>query len=179
MSSNEKIFLAIAPTPQQTLAVLSGNGKVMDRFSTPIRGAAALDQICDLLYYRFYEADCFSNVILTGYDGDPWPENIEDLLEKQPGIFYFDILHGAAVRAILTMDTWLCEDPAFRRLELITHLCSLRHQRKSLEHPGKALLEWALNRAREQAIEFEKKLQNERNHIVILDEVLTGDELPF
>jgi hypothetical protein len=178
MSNRETFYLAAAPSSRRTRAVLTKNGEVVDRTLIPVKGVAARDEIADFLYGNLVKANYFSNVIFTCFAEDPWPEGLETLLEDRPGLFHLDILEGNAARLILTMDTWIREDPFFRRLELIAHLCTLQRQQGSLEHPGLVLLEWAINRAKDQVISLEEKLKDRCSNIM-RQEIRNHDDLLF
>lgn len=161
----ETLFCAIASTSRSIRAVLTRDGKVMARFFSSAARAVALEEFSDFLSHNVWKVGLLSFVVFTGYGrGRIWAElkTIFKEREERLGLTSFDNLHGSDVRQILAMDAWLEEDPAFRRLELLAHLCARSH-RKPHDPPEQVHLEWVINKTRDQLVHVQQKLEEERS----------------
>lgn len=157
------LYCAIASTSGSLRAVLTKDGKVLNRFFSSAKNAVALEEFYGFLSHNIWKVGLLSYVIFTGYGrGTIWAELKTLFNERAPGSFAFDILQGVDVHQVLAMDTWLQEDPAFRRLELLAHLCA-RPRRLHSDPPEQVHLEWVLNKTRDQLIYVQQKLWEEQN----------------
>lgn len=148
----ETFFCAVAPEARATRAVLMKDGKVLNCFFSPAQEAIALEELSDFISYNLRNAGHFRSVVFTGYGHSPRWKKLRAFAAEHSCAYFLDILQGNDVQHILTLDAHSYEDPALRRLELIAHLCSRQRKLLSLHPPEKVLLEWTLNRSRDQIL---------------------------
>ena len=147
----ETYYCALAITSKSIRAVLIKAGKVLDRFFINAGSAVALEEFSDFVFHNLRHAKHLAHVIFIGCGrGRRWAR-LKALIKQRPGLFHLDILHGPDIDWILAMDKLLRDDPAFHQLELLACISSLRDG-KPLDSPEKVLMEWMLNRSRDQIL---------------------------
>jgi hypothetical protein len=154
MNNGETYFCAIDPTPGSTRAVLVRDGELLSRFLTSARGERMMGDFSDFLHKNLQKAGYFSLVIFTGYIHKHRWVRLKAFLNEHhghPGLFQLELLRGPDIHQIFAMDTQFDDDQVFGQLELIAHLCSLRHNREPIGPPGKVRLDWMLNRKKEKS----------------------------
>lgn len=151
------LFCAIGYASGSIRAVLTNEGKVLGRFFSSADKEVALEDFYGFLAHHVWKVGLLSYVVFTGYGrGRIWADLKTLLEDKGSSFFSFNVLQGADVHKILTMDTWFQDDPAFRRLELLAHLCA---RPRGTEPPEQVHLEWLMNKTRDRLIHVQQKLR--------------------
>lgn len=156
------LFCAIAFTSSSIRALLTEDGKVVDRFFSAAPKTYALEEFWSFLRDNILKGDRLNYVVCTGYgSGHTWTE-LKTFLEKRSDSVSLDILKGPDVQQILTMDSWFQEYATFRKLELLAYLYA-RFRGQNPGPPEQIHLEWVINKTRDQLIYVQQKLRGERN----------------
>ena len=160
----ETYYCALAITSKSIKAVLIKDGKVLDRFFINAGIAVALEELSDFIFENLRHAKHFANVIFTGCGrGRRWTR-LQKLLEERSGLFHLHTLHGPDIDRILAMDRMLRNFQSYHQLELLAYICEQRDP-EPLDSPSKTLMEWMLNRTRDQVLhltDIDRKLQERR-----------------
>jgi hypothetical protein len=147
----ETYYCALAITSKSIRAVLINDGKALDRFFINAGGTVALEEFSDFIFHNLRYAKHLTNVIFTGLGrGRRW-KRLQNLLEERSGLFHLHIMHGPDIDSVLALDKLLRDAPAYHQLELIAYICSQRDA-EPLASPSKVLMEWMLNRTRDQVL---------------------------